>query len=342
MSRAPMAARSARLLKFLARDPTRWYSLSELARMLGIGKATLHGLLVTLVDEGFLLRDPRDKRYALGPALVAIGEAAASHRLFGLARMASDEIRKLAAAFDAQCTTSCVVADAMVILDAAGGPDRFGRVTQIGEQVPLVPPMGSVFMAWASDAEVTAWVARATAGTPRRGGTLRAPARARAEQGERTRDPSSAAHRRSVGAARGTDEHVGIEARPMAPSSLAASYLRELLDAVRRRGFAVSMRHQVLADPTRTTASPELLAVPYDTDLVSAPVFDAEGGVVLAISLFGFPAPLDEQRAIEAGQAVREAADAVTRRIGGTVPSSAYPGRPRPSGFLARAKQAAP
>lgn len=274
---APMAAKAARVIKFLARDPARWYSLSELARELGLGRGTMHGLLSTLVQEGFLLRDPRDKRYALGPALVAIGEAAASHRLFGLARMASDQIRKLAATFDAQATTSCLVGDQMLILDAAGGPDSFGRVTQVGEQVPLVPPMGSVFVAWASCGDAEAWIARAhSRREPGRGG-------------------------RSDG-------------RELEES------LSRLLEAVRRRGFSASVARHALGDEGTKSTMSTSLEVSYDTDLVAAPVFDANGDVVLALSLFGFPFTLDENRAGEVGLAVRNAAEVVTKRLGGDVP----------------------
>jgi len=259
---APAVSRAAAVLKLLARHPGRWWSLSEIARRLAIGKSSAHGLLATMVAEGLLLQEPVERRYTLGPALIGIGEAAATTGHAGLARLAHEEIRRLAETFDAQATTSCIVGDDMLIVDAAGGPDVLGRVTQIGERVPLRPPMGTVFLAFAPPDTVDRLLSGHPAGD----------------------DPST---RRAFARA---------------------------LQAVRARGFSASLGGRVDVDGDLNGA----LALPYHIDLLAAPVRDASGQAVLALSLFGFPAPLDRVGVDRAGRALCEAAERVAARIGGS------------------------
>ena len=69
-------ARVVAILDFLAARPKRAYGLSELARSLGINKATCLTVLGSLVQAGYLLQDPDRKTYTLGPSSLALGNAA--------------------------------------------------------------------------------------------------------------------------------------------------------------------------------------------------------------------------------------------------------------------------
>jgi DNA-binding IclR family transcriptional regulator len=51
--------------------------VSELGREIGIGKASVFRILHTLAEHGFVRQDPDTKAYALGPALIVLGQAAA-------------------------------------------------------------------------------------------------------------------------------------------------------------------------------------------------------------------------------------------------------------------------
>src|SRR5206468_8147913 len=81
-SRRPTAApvpavdRAARILLALG-NGERDASLTELARLLHMHKSTAHGILATLAQREFVRRDPITRRYRLGPALAALGRAAA-------------------------------------------------------------------------------------------------------------------------------------------------------------------------------------------------------------------------------------------------------------------------
>lgn len=72
----PAVERAAAILCALG-DGARDATLTELARHVRIHKSTAHGILETLARRGFVTRDAVTKRYRLGPALAALGHAAA-------------------------------------------------------------------------------------------------------------------------------------------------------------------------------------------------------------------------------------------------------------------------
>lgn len=68
--------RTLRLLDALASRPNHEWSLTELARELGVHKATVLRMLSTLEQHGYLVREGEPPRYRLGPSAFALGGAA--------------------------------------------------------------------------------------------------------------------------------------------------------------------------------------------------------------------------------------------------------------------------
>ncbi len=68
--------RTLRLLGTLASRPTHKWSLTELARVLRVHKATVLRMLSTLEQHGYLVREGEPPRYRLGPSVFALGGAA--------------------------------------------------------------------------------------------------------------------------------------------------------------------------------------------------------------------------------------------------------------------------
>jgi DNA-binding IclR family transcriptional regulator len=64
------------LMQFSAKD--REFGVSDLARRLGLGKSTVHRLLVTLASEHLVEQDPDTGRYRLGLAVYDLGAAVAT------------------------------------------------------------------------------------------------------------------------------------------------------------------------------------------------------------------------------------------------------------------------
>jgi len=90
---APMVERAFKLLDLLATSDV-GYSLSELARLLGMSKSSVHSLLKTL-ESGGVVEVDRDRRYALGPRLYNLTQSYI--RRSGLRRYALPAMRRLAA-----------------------------------------------------------------------------------------------------------------------------------------------------------------------------------------------------------------------------------------------------
>lgn len=154
---APAVERAVRIIDHLAVEPEP-VSLSELARRLDLNKATAHATLSALVDAGYLLRHPTRKDYRLGPRLMAVGEAARNQ--YPVVDFARDELRRLSTDLGMECVASTAIGDEMVIVDTAGPARPFGVTASVGFRFPLVPPMGTVFMAWSDADEIDQWLRR--------------------------------------------------------------------------------------------------------------------------------------------------------------------------------------
>ncbi len=76
---------------------------------------------------------------------------------------ARPEMEAVAEEFDAECVASAVVGDDMVLIANAGTPRSQALPTRVGQRIPFVPPLGTAFVAWASDPARDAWLARAPA-----------------------------------------------------------------------------------------------------------------------------------------------------------------------------------
>ena len=73
---SPQTERLVDTLELLAAVPTEGRTLAEIARHLGVDKATCYPMLTELTKLGWLVRHPRRKTFHLGPSLVTLGRAA--------------------------------------------------------------------------------------------------------------------------------------------------------------------------------------------------------------------------------------------------------------------------
>jgi DNA-binding IclR family transcriptional regulator len=155
---APGADRSVAVLELLADHPDERFTLSEVARRCELNKATAHALLSALTTHGVLLRHPDEKRYSLGPRLVAIGHAAT--RGYAAVDFAPYVLGRLAAETGLRTAAARLEGDSISIIAQAGvGLDSDAPVARL----PHIPPLGALFMAWSDEPSIEAWLARAPA-----------------------------------------------------------------------------------------------------------------------------------------------------------------------------------
>ncbi len=150
------ATRAIDILNFITNQPGHEFTLSELVQRLEVNIASCHAILNTLTENGYLVRHPTHKTYSLGPALVAAGQAALErHPAIGIAR---EEAAKLSEECNLDAMVTARMGKDMV------GLARYGRYRStapsmgVGQHVPLVPPLGALFMAWSSEEQVEEWL----------------------------------------------------------------------------------------------------------------------------------------------------------------------------------------
>ncbi len=164
-----------------------------------------------------------------------------------------------------------------------------------GDRTPLLAPIGAVFMAWADDAAVDEWLARAALGVD-----------------------DAESYRRVL-----TDIHARGFSVPMRPLGGP-----EMADAIShlRDDPAAPDAEQHLADVLQ--GLPELLLhfddlpatgkVLYKT--VAAPIFDPIGRVLLSLSVTGPEGPVPVDEVLELGRRVVRSAAVATRQGRGRAP----------------------
>lgn len=292
MSRLALAAtRAVKVLNLLAAHPTESFALSELSTRLGINVASMHGLLMALTENGYLVRDSRTRAFRLGPAVVALGTAALeTHPAIDVAREAA---RELAASTGLEVALTSVAGEEIVFLARMGKPSPSSVSLHVGQRMPLVPPLGSVFVAW-GDAEP--WLARATDPAP-----LRAELEATRERGYSV----------ALGAESQLELGNALDALAATPADV------RLQDAVEELvgGLNSTPYHPARMDEASS----------YGVSMIAAPVFDSTGEVVVALTLLGFPGPLSGADVARYGELVRSAARTVTRRNRGRPPAGPAP-----------------
>ncbi|WP_067862680.1 helix-turn-helix domain-containing protein [Nocardia shimofusensis] len=150
--RSAPAVRVVRVLDFLVEQRGKRFGLSELARELDLAKPTVLGILNELTAAGYLVRDPRQHTYGLGPALIAAGRVAQAS--FAISAIARVELEKLSSAYRTTCTASAVLGDRIAVLESTGP-----GMVKVGASYHFAPPVGLMYVLWDSDEALEAWLA---------------------------------------------------------------------------------------------------------------------------------------------------------------------------------------
>lgn len=291
---SPPTARVVAILDFLSSHPQERFGLSDLARRVGLSKPTCLGILGTLTESGYLIRDSIDKTYRLGPGLITLGHIAQeSMRVSPAARL---ELRDLSAAFDTSAALSAVVDDRITVLELVGPSGRDPGV-RVGQSYPFAPPVGLMFVLWDDDA-LRAWLAKAP--------TI--PLRTESDRLQRViencRTDGYLVERLTPGGRRLYALMAGMSTN--LPDELRA-LLSELVSDIGERVYL------------RDENSPVGSRARSDISVISAPVYDHYQRQVMAASLH-IGTALTDKEITERARALVSTADALTKQLGGVKP----------------------
>jgi len=153
--KAPAIPRAAAILDYVARC-ARPPTLSEIARALGYGKSTVHGLLGSLQGVGWLERSGGGFR--IGAGLAALASRAS--RVREIAAMARPWMEALAEKLGETVLIGSEQGDVMVILDCVEGTGEMRLSSRPGMELPkFAAATGKILLAQLSPADAAAALA---------------------------------------------------------------------------------------------------------------------------------------------------------------------------------------
>lgn len=238
-----------------------------------------------------LLERHADYTYSLGREMIAMGQAALSrHRVIGFARQ---EASTIAAQERMNCTVSILSGDHIAIVG-----DTSSFLNAGSAATPLIPPFGSVFLAWSSQEDIDAWIVR--------GGNISADAKAAltgALEGVRNLGFHMTAPIDRVGLFL---EFARVDG--YADDASLARSVRKIMGDLSR-----NVPYTLTRFPNDVMIQPELIAVP---------AFGPEEEVALALTISGFTQPLSVQQISDYVKILWSSCERITAVGGGRVPAS--------------------
>ena len=148
------------VVELLGRPGRERLRFSDVVRELDLTQATVHAILKTLFDRGWVSRDPVDKTFSLGSALAVIASRADIMRPLALA--AREAAIALSVEFGFRASVLERHADSLMITAYEGG-DPSDPAGHPGERIPYAPPFGVAFAAWDTPEGQLAWIHRTAA-----------------------------------------------------------------------------------------------------------------------------------------------------------------------------------
>jgi DNA-binding IclR family transcriptional regulator len=291
--------RTVALMELLAARPADDFSLSELARDLDINKATIHSMLTTLVDVGWVTRGT-EKRYRVGPAIHAMAGRALDRRALAV-ELAADHLRSLAAEFGVTSVLSGLVDDEMIVLAVEGDPGS-RTLAEVGLRLPLELPLGALFLAWDDHA---------------------ADAMLRHDLPD---GPMAARYRDVLQRVRAC----GWALMPQVPGR------RQMIELLRELSLGMPRprtRHtlqQLLAELEHEEVELVITEIDpdrrYDGGFLGAPVFDQDGRVLVTLGVLDLDTDVGGAEVAARAEQLRSSAAEITAAIGGHPPDATTPG----------------
>jgi flavin reductase (DIM6/NTAB) family NADH-FMN oxidoreductase RutF/DNA-binding IclR family transcriptional regulator len=210
---------------------------------------------------------------------------------------ARGEMERVAADLHVECLAVTVVRDEIVTIGSAGQAYGLGPTDRIGQRMPFVPPLCSLFVAWAGADAVENWLANLDPQMP---------------------DDDAQRYREMVATVRHRGWSIALTGRPQIAFELALAQLsvRAPTEAQQQavREAAVNLGH---GSHEPAELGPDEL---YRVRNISAPVFDDSGAVVLMLTLIGLRKVLVLGEIERHRDRLLAATERVTRALGGRRP----------------------
>jgi len=142
---APSVIKAFEILKALG-DTPEGMGISALARRLGIGKSTVHGITAAMEEIGVLIRDSRTKRFRVGFTLLELVRKALAG--LELAAVAKKPMEVLVEGTEETAFLGVLTRDHVTIVEAVDSPKEFKVTAPRGTRLSLrAGAVGKIFLA---------------------------------------------------------------------------------------------------------------------------------------------------------------------------------------------------
>jgi DNA-binding IclR family transcriptional regulator len=291
---APQTDRLIALFRLLAARPQQGYSVAEIARRIGVNRANLYPMVAALGEAGWLVYDPETKVYGLGPALVGLGDAAATGfpTLAFVRSVALKLFEELGVNSGVFTRSEGSATLAELVWDARTGVAPM----RLGQSFPLRAPFGAGFVAWGEETTIKEWLGNPAMGV------------------QPALDALEAVRRRGY--------VVEIDNQPEDQIHALIARLRQRSDGEDRLSDSVveAMISDLAQRPDYLLGHIES-GRRYRVRTIGAPIFGAGGEVTTFLVLFGFSGLMARRDIERLGRRVCREADQVTVRVGGLLPT---------------------
>jgi DNA-binding IclR family transcriptional regulator len=158
MYNAPILKKAVEVIKLIVKE-NKPLGVTDIARALSISKSTTFGILKSLEEESFLVKDPSSKKYSTGSTLFELSKKIL--RTTDVALTARPYLEKLLEAVDETVFLGIREDDAVRVLDVLEPQKEFKISSSIGSHSSLVAGViGKIFLSAMSNGEVTALLAQ--------------------------------------------------------------------------------------------------------------------------------------------------------------------------------------
>lgn len=127
--------------------------ITDLSKQLNLHKSTVHRILVTLEDEGFVLKNNISQKYQLGMKLLELGNIAKEQ--IEIKNQALPIMQELAQNTEESIDLNILIDDKRVSIEKIESPHDVRRIIQLGKSLPLYcGGSGKAILAFQSDLEI--------------------------------------------------------------------------------------------------------------------------------------------------------------------------------------------
>ena len=152
MYKSPMTKKVLKVLEFLGNQDTP-LGVSQLASALSMNKSTLFGILKALEEEGYVIKDQAEKKYAAGEGLLRLSRLA--FRPPDIAVLAKPFLRKLAKVADETAILGIREDDFIKVVAVVEAHKAIRISSREGVKLPLVAgAFGKAFLSAVSEGEL--------------------------------------------------------------------------------------------------------------------------------------------------------------------------------------------